>query len=143
MLVPLAIGLLVRGRYPDTAKALAGGFNHASTMGLAIGVVAALFVTWREVLGSLGSWIFVGVVIVIVVGFGAGWLGGWGRSASDRIVLGLGAAQRNISAALVIAASLGGDVIVLTLVAALALPIVLILAASEIGKRRGAQTYEA
>ena len=40
-----------------------------------------------------------------------------------------------IAAALVVASSLGGDAIVRTLVAALAIPIVLITLAGEIGKR--------
>ncbi|WP_141015464.1 bile acid:sodium symporter family protein [Nocardioides sambongensis] len=135
MLLPLAVGLLVRARYADAAASVVGGFNHASTTGLAVGVVSGLLVTWREVLGSVGSWIFIGTAIVIVAGLAAGWLASAGRPAGDRTVLGLGGAQRNISAALVIAASLGGDVVVLTLVAAIVLPIVLIVTAGEIGKR--------
>ncbi len=43
---------------------------------------------------------------------GDGWVGGLGHGSSDRTVLGLAAAQRNNSAALVIAASLGPDVVV-------------------------------
>ena len=42
--------------------------------------------------------------------------------------MGLATANRNIAAALVIAASIGGDVIVYTLVGALTLPVVLIRA---------------
>lgn len=136
MLLPLAVGLFVRARWAAAATAVVGGFNRASTTGLAIGVVAGLLVTWREIFGSIGSWIFVGVAIVILVGLGGGWVAGFGRPAGDRLVLGLGGAQRNISAALVIAASLGSDVVVLTLVAALALPIVLIALAAEIGRHR-------
>lgn len=138
MLLPLALGLIVNARWPEAATAVAAGFNKASTTGLAIGVVAGLLVTWREVFASIGSWVFIGTAIVIAVGLGAGWLSGIGRPSSDRIVLGLGGAQRNISAALVIAASLGPEVVVSTLVAALMLPIVLILTAAEIGRHRAA-----
>jgi BASS family bile acid:Na+ symporter len=53
------------------------------------------------------------------------------------IVLGLATAQRNIAAALVIAASLSGDVVVLTMVGALVIPVVLIGLAGELGKRFG------
>jgi predicted Na+-dependent transporter len=134
MLVPLALGLVVRARYPDLAVHIVGGFRRASTAGLAIGIVSGLLVTWREVLGSVGSWVFVGTLLVLAVGFGAGWLAGTGRVASDRPLLGLGTAQRNVSAALVIAASIGGDAMVRTLVAALVVPIVLIVVAGEIGK---------
>ncbi len=47
-------------------------------------------------------------------------------------------AQRNISAALVIAVAIGGDTVVCTLVEALAIPVVLIVLAGEMGKRAGA-----
>lgn len=142
MLVPMALGLIVNGRWPDAAAAVSAGFTKASTTGLAIGVVAALVVTWRDVFASIGSWIFVGTLIVILAGVGAGWLSGIGRSTADKIVLGLGGAQRNIAAALVIAGSLGAEVVVSTLVAALAMPIVLILTAAEIGKHRSADGSE-
>ena len=134
MLVPLALGLLVRARYPALAESLGGALKRASSAGLVIGIVAGLLVTWREVLGSVGSWIFAGTALVLVAGFAVGWLVGAGRPA-DRTLLGLATAQRNISAALVIAASLGTDTTVRTLVAALVIPIVLIVAAGEIGRR--------
>lgn len=136
MLVPLAVGLVVRARYPDAADAAVGPFRSASTAGLVVGIAAGLLVTWRQVVESVGSWIFVGTVIVIVTGLVAGWFGGVRQPPSRRLVLGLGTAQRNISAALVIAASLGADVVVRTLVAALALPILLIVLSGEIGRRR-------
>jgi BASS family bile acid:Na+ symporter len=53
----------------------------------------------------------------------------------DRVLLGLATAQRNIAAAIVVATTIGGDVVVLTLVGALVLPIVLIVLAGAIGKR--------
>jgi MFS superfamily sulfate permease-like transporter len=42
---------------------------------------------------------------------------------------------RNLAAAMVVAFSLGGDVVVLTLVAAIVMKIVLILLAGELGRR--------
>ncbi len=137
MLVPLALGLLVAARYPALAEQAVGGFRRASSAGLVIGIVAGLLVTWRDVLGSIGSWVFVGTAVVLVAGAGAGWLAGAGRPSSDRTVLGLATAQRNISAALVIAASLGGETVVRTLVAALVIPVVLIAVAGELGRRHG------
>jgi predicted Na+-dependent transporter len=137
MLVPLGVGLAVRARYPDLAGRLAGAFRRASSSGLVIGIVAGLLVTWREVLGSVGSWIFVGTAVVLVTGYVAGLVAGAGRPPADRTLLGFATAQRNISAALVIAASLGPDTIVRTLVAALVIPIVLIVLAGELGRRSG------
>jgi predicted Na+-dependent transporter len=135
MLAPLALGLVVRWRYPELAAAVVGAFQRASTTGLAVGIVAGLLVTWRDVLGSVGSWVFVGTLLVLGSGFLAGWLAAAGRQRSDRRLLGLGAAQRNVSAALVVAASIGGDTAVRTLVAAVVVPVVLIVAAGELGRR--------
>lgn len=132
MLVPLAIGLLTRARYAGLAGSWQGPVNQAATVGLALGVVAALLVSWRDVLGSLGSWIFVGTALMLVVGLAAGVVSPPGRPTGDKLVLGLATAQRNISAALVIAVSLDGDVIVRTLI----VPIALIALAGELGRRR-------
>ncbi len=144
MLVPLALGLLVRARYAELADRLAGPLRRASSTGLVIGIVAGLLVAWREVLGSVGSWIFVGTAIVLATGYGAGALAGAvAGPAADRTLLGLATAQRNISAALVIAASLGPDTVVRTLVAALVIPIVLIVLAGEMGRRSARPTESA
>jgi BASS family bile acid:Na+ symporter len=104
-------------------------------MGLLLGIGSALFLTWREVIGSIGTWLFAGLAIVLVVGLLAGWLAGLGRSSSERALLGLATANRNIAAALAIAASIGGDTIVYTLVGALTIPVLLIVLAKEIGRR--------
>lgn len=144
MLIPLGIGLFVRARYPDLAADWVGTAGLASSIGLLIGIVAALLVTWRDILGALGSLIFIGVAVVLIGGLAAGWVAGQGRGQGDRVVLSLATAQRNIAAAIVIAVSLGGDVIVMTLVGALVIPVVLIVLAGELGKRVGpAQEPEA
>ena len=137
MLIPLGLGLFVKARYEAFADSIVGQAGQISSTGLMIGIVAALLVSWQDVFGAIGSWIFIGVAIVLVTGLAAGYVAGWGRSTSDMTVLGLATAQRNIAAALVVAASLSGEVIVLTMVGALVIPIVLILLAGELGKRIG------
>ena len=138
MLIPLGLGLFVRARYPELADDWVGSAGQASTVGLLLGISCALLLTWREVVGAIGTWVFVGLAVVLVVGLLAGWLAGMGRPASERALLGLATAQRNISAALVIAVAIGGDTVVYTLVGALTIPVVLIVLAGEIGKRAGA-----
>jgi len=137
MLVPLAIGLFVRARYADLASSWAGPANQASSLGLLVGIAAGLLVSWQQILGAIGSWIFIGTAVLLVVALVAGWLAGLGRGSDTRNVAALATAQRNISAALVVAVSLGGDTIVYTLVAGLVLPVVLIVLAGEIGRRGG------
>ena len=135
MLIPLGIGLLVRARYPDLAQGWVGPTGQISSVGLVLGIVASLLLTWREILGAVGSWIFVGTAIILAAGLLTGYLAGLGRPSGDRTITALATAQRNIAAAIVVAASLGGDVLVLTLVGALVIPIVLIVLAGEVGKR--------
>ena len=135
MLIPLGMGLFAKARYEPFADSIVAQTGQISSTGLMIGIVAALLVSWQDIVGAIGSWIFVGVAIVLVAGLAVGYLSGIGRSGSDRTVLGLATAQRNIAAALVVAASLSGDVVVLTLVGALVIPIVLIVLAGELGKR--------
>ncbi len=140
MLIPLGIGLVIKARYAELAGSWVGTAGQISSVALLIGIGAALFVSWRDIVGAIGSWIFIGTVIILVAGLTTGYLAGVGRSRSDKTVLGLATAQRNISAAIVVATSLGGNVIVLTLVGALIIPIVLIVLAAELGKRAAAAT---
>jgi BASS family bile acid:Na+ symporter len=134
MLIPLGIGLLIRAKLSALADSWVGPVGQASTVGLLLGITSALFVSWQDVIGAIGTWIFVGVAIVLVAGLVSGWLAAVGRPG-DRVLLGLATAQRNIAAAIVVATTIGGDVVVLTLVGALVMPIVLIVLAGAIGKR--------
>jgi predicted Na+-dependent transporter len=135
MIIPLAIGLFIKARYDELAESWVGPAGTISSVGLVVGMVAALLVTWRDIIGAIGTWIFIGTAIVLVTALAVGWLAGYGRSKSDMTLTALGTAQRNIAAALVVAASLGGDVIVMTLIGALVIPVVLIVLAGELGKR--------
>ena len=138
MLIPLAVGLVVRMRLPELADDWMGKAAHASSSGLLLGIGSALMLTWREVIGSVGTWVFLGMAVILVTGLLAGWLAGFGRPSGDSTLLGLATANRNIAAALVIAASIGGDVVVYTLVGALTIPVVLIVLAGWVGRRAAA-----
>jgi predicted Na+-dependent transporter len=135
MLIPLGVGLAVRARYPSLADGWAGTASQVSNVALLLAIGAALFISWRDIIGSIGSWIFIGTGIVLASALVVGWLAGLGRPSGDRTVTALATAQRNIAAAIVVASSLSGDVIVLTLVGALVIPIVLIVLAGELGRR--------
>jgi predicted Na+-dependent transporter len=138
MLIPLAVGLVVRMRLPELADDWMGKAAHASSSGLLLGIGSALMLTWREVIGSIGTWVFLGMAVILVTGLLVGWLAWFGRPSGDRTLLGLATANRNIAAALVIAASIGGDVVVYTLVGALTIPVVLIVLAGWVGRRAAA-----
>ncbi len=135
MLIPLGLGLFVRARYPELADDWVGAAAKASSTGLLLGIGSALLLTWRDVIGSIGTWLFLGLAIILVTALVAGWVSGYGRSSGDRALFGLATANRNIAAALVIASTIGGDVVVYTLVGALTIPVLLIVLAGQIGRR--------
>jgi len=135
MLIPLAIGLGIRARYEPLADDWRGRLGQASTVGLLFGMGRALLLAWREILGAIGTGIFIAAGLVLLAGLVAGWVLSLGQPTGDRTVAAFATAQRNIAAAIVIAVPIGGDTLVYTLVGALVLPAVLIVLAGELGRR--------
>jgi predicted Na+-dependent transporter len=136
MLIPLAIGLFIKSRYATVADGLQPALAQISNVGLMLGFVALLALNWRSLLVTIGSGAILAVVLLIVGAFLFGWLLA-GKERAARPVLGLGAAQRNISAALVVASGNFNDpnVLVMCMVGALLMLAGLMLTAGELGKR--------
>lgn len=136
MLLPLAVALVVRVRYPDAAK-LAPALNLVSTTALALGIGAAVLVGLPQIWDQVGTGLLLATLLFVIVCLAVGYLlGGSGRS--QRVVTSLGSAQRNLSAALLIAGTsfVGTPVVLVTvMVASLLLTAVLLLTAAELGKR--------
>jgi predicted Na+-dependent transporter len=136
MLLPLAIGLLVKWRYPETAVSWQPHLSQASTYSLLLLIAAGLLLQWRNIIGAIGSWLILGTLILVVGALVIGYLLSFGSGANDRKVAALGTGQRNLSAALLVGASFGdAETLVMTLVASLILAVVLIVMSGEIGKR--------
>ncbi len=87
MLIPLGAGLFVKARYEEFADSIVGQAGQISSTGLMVGIVAALLVSWQDVFGAIGSWVFIGVAIVLVAALVVGYICGVGRSQNDMIVL--------------------------------------------------------
>ncbi|PFG44655.1 BASS family bile acid:Na+ symporter [Isoptericola jiangsuensis] len=136
MLLPLAVALAVRARYPRSA-ALAPRLNQISTTALALGIGAAVVVALPEIGDQVGTGVVVATLLLVVVLLAVGYLlGGTGRA--QRVTTALGTAQRNLSAALLVAGtSFVGtpEVLVTVMVASLVLTAALLLAAAEVGRR--------
>lgn len=141
MLLPLAIALVVRARYPESGS-LAPALNQVSTVALALGIGSAVLVGLPEIWDQIGTGVLVATLVLVVVCLAAGYLlGGSGRD--QRVVTGLGTAQRNLSAALLIAGTSFHDtpeVLVTVMVASLVLTGALLLVAGELGRRAPAPT---
>lgn len=100
MLVPLAAGLLGRARWPAAAARVQPVMGRLATLALATLVIATIVANYRGIVdvGWRGA---AAAVIVILGAFVIGYA--LGSSRHRREVLGLGTAQRNISAATIVA----------------------------------------
>ena len=135
MLIPLGVGLFVKARYPEPADGWSTDLSKISSLALVLGFVAAVLVSYEDIFGAVGTWIFLGAVLLAVFSFATGWLFAVGSNRETQRVAGLSTAQRNLSAALLAAATnFDSETIVLTMVASLALGVVLILLAGELGR---------
>ena len=140
MLLPLAIGLFIKARYENIATSLFPHLNQASSLGLVLLLVSGVAVNYEIILGVIGTGgilaIFVFLGITLVAGYFLG-----GTQVNSRSVVGLGNAQRNISAAFLVAVgnfSEDPDVLAMIMVAGLLGLVLLMVVAGEIGKRAGA-----
>jgi predicted Na+-dependent transporter len=138
MLIPLAVGLFIKARYEDIAARIQPTFGQASNLALLVLTVLGLVLNFGpmiDLVGSLG--ILAGIIFIVLavlIGFLMGMLGS--TDGGIRSVMGLGTAQRNISAALVVGAqNFDSDVITYLMVIAIIALVVLMPLAGELGKR--------
>ena len=105
---PLGVGLLIRARHPDFAATFQPVATQVSTVAVGFLMVALLVVNFEKIISTVGTGGILAALIVLVGAFAVGFLVG-GRPEEQRSVLGLGTAQRNLSAAIVVAAQNFGD----------------------------------
>jgi BASS family bile acid:Na+ symporter len=138
ILVPLAISLFVRARYPNAAESSQPLFAQASNLSLFFLMVLMVVLNFSDVVGLLGSGGLLASLILVILTTAGGYLLGRLGQAGDWIQ-GLGAGQRNIAAAMVVATmNFGNDEVVMVVVYSLIVLVVLIPLALELGKRAGA-----
>ena len=135
MLIPLAIGLFIKARYEEAAANIQPTFGMASNIALLALTVLGLVLNFNSMIALVGSFGILAGIIFILISLVIGYLLG-GSEGGIRSVMGLGTAQRNISAALVVAAqNFGADVITYLMVMAIIGLVILMPAAGELGKR--------
>lgn len=136
LLVPLGISLFVRARWEDIALRAEPHFNQASTFSLLILIVLMLILNAQSVISLFGSGGLLASAILVAVSLVAGYLLG-GPGTSNKWVQSLGAGQRNISAAMVVAISSFGDQEIVTIVVySLITMIIMTPLAGELSRRR-------
>jgi predicted Na+-dependent transporter len=135
ILVPLAVSLFVRARYPEAAASALPHFAQASNLSLLFLMVLMVVLNFSDVVGLLGSGGLLASLILVGLTTAGGYLLGRLGKAGDWLQ-GLGAGQRNIAAAMVVATmNFGNDEIVMVVVYSLIGMVVIIPLALELGKR--------
>jgi BASS family bile acid:Na+ symporter len=135
MLLPLGIALFVRAHAPETAASFEPVMTKASSLAILVLMVVGLGLNVTNILGMFGTGGILALLLFIAAALGIGLALG-GREPGARSVMGLGTAQRNISAALVVGAQNFTDPNVITtlLVGAILLLLVLMPTARRLGQ---------
>jgi bile acid:Na+ symporter, BASS family len=143
MLLPLGIGMAVRGRSQRWATQLRPIAAIASNISMVLAVLLLFGLNFEAVIGTIGSGAVavavVFVLILVAIGYAAG-----GPQTTTRSVLALGTGQRNVAAALIVASQNAADarVVVMLLVGTLAGLFVLLPAARWFAKRATATSAQ-
>jgi BASS family bile acid:Na+ symporter len=101
MMLPLAIGLLVKARLSGLSAKAQAPLSRLSMLSLVLLIALLLITNMQNVLSLYGTRGVLASIFFIAVGSGIGWLLG-GPQLDTRGVMALGTAQRNIAAALVV-----------------------------------------
>ena len=127
MLIPIVVGLMYRSHSAEGAQEWAPVMNKVSGVALLIMLVTGLGLNISNIIDLIGSYGFLALILFVVGSLLIGMLMG-GRDPAVRSVLGLGTAQRNVAAA-VLVTSLnfpGTMTLPFVLVASIVLPLILI-----------------
>lgn len=135
ILLPLVTGFLIRVRFDEIADRLQPLLAQTSNIALLLLIVLAVVLNYKSLLGLISSFglfaVMLFVIGLLIIGYS---LGG---DNDMRSVFGLSAAQRNISAALVVAGeNFGTEVTTYLLVAGIISLLILMPVAGVLGRRK-------
>lgn len=137
MLFPLGIGLFMNSRWQKTAKELEGLMSSASSFAILLLLAGAIILQWSAIVSLIGTGGLFAIGVFLLVSLALGYVAG-GSDPAIRSVMGLGTAQRNVSAALVVGAQNFGDspnVLITVVVGALVGLVLLLPIGGELGSR--------
>jgi predicted Na+-dependent transporter len=139
MLIPLAIGLLFKSHSPESADHWQPVMNKISGMAILVLLVVGLGLNISNILSLIGTGGIIALLLFIVGSLLIGFLLG-SRDPAVRSVMGLGTAQRNVAAAILVSAQnfAGTMTLPFVLVAAILLLLILLPTAKRMGARNQA-----
>lgn len=143
MLIPLGLSLFVRARWQPIAETAQPYFAQASTFSLILLIVLMLVLNFSSIISLFGSGGLLASIVLVIVALVAGYLLG-GPGASNKWVQSLGAGQRNIAAAMVVATmNFGDEELVMIIVFSVITMVIMTPLAGELGKRKAAKSEPA
>lgn len=137
MLLPLAVGMIVKNRSEKWSARLRPAFALVSNLSMLLTVVLLIGLNYTAMLGTFGSGAVAVAVVFVALSTATGFALG-GPGLKTRSVLALGTGQRNVAAALLIATQnfpSEPGVVVMLLVSTFAGLVVLLLAARWCARR--------
>lgn len=142
MLIPLGLSLFVRARWQSIAETAQPYFAQASTFSLILLIVLMIVLNFSSIISLFGSGGLLASIILVIVALAAGYLLG-GPGASNKWVQSLGAGQRNIAAAMVVATmNFGDEELVMIIVFSVISMVIMTPLVGELGKRRAKTSSE-
>jgi predicted Na+-dependent transporter len=143
MLLPIILGLLYRSHSAEEAGQWAATLNKASGLALLVMLVVGLGLNISNILSLIGSFGFLALLLFVVGSLLIGYLLG-GRDPGVKSVMGLGTAQRNVAAAILVASLNfpGSLTLIYILVASIILPLILIPTARRLGRSSEPETVQ-
>jgi predicted Na+-dependent transporter len=141
MLIPLVLGLLFRSSSPQDAQHWAPLMNKVSGVALLLMLVTGLGLNISNIISLIGSRGFLALFLFVIGSLVIGFILG-GRDPAVRSVMGLGTAQRNVAAAILVTSLNfpGTMTLPYVLVASIVLPLILIPTARGLGRRSAADS---
>jgi len=136
MLIPILLGLMYRSHSTEGAAHWAPVMNKVSGVALLVLLVTGLGLNISNIIDLIGSYGFLALILFVVGSLLVGIILG-GRDPAVRSVLGLGTAQRNVAAAILVTTLnfAGTMTLPYVLVASIVLPLILLPAAKRLGRR--------
>ena len=120
MLLPLAGALAVNAKVPQVAARVKPALDKVSNVSLMLLIGLLTLFNVKSVLAVFGTFGILAGVLFLAAGYGIGWVLG-GPASDTRPVLGLGTAQRNIAAALVVGSQSFSDPEVVVMIVVVAI----------------------
>jgi BASS family bile acid:Na+ symporter len=140
MLLPIVLGMMYKSHSSEEAAHWAPLLNKVSGVALLVMLVTGLGLNLSNIIDLIGSRGFLALLLFVVGSLLIGFLMG-GRDPAVRSVMGLGTAQRNVAAAILVTSLnfAGTMTLPFVLVASIVLPLILIPTARRLGKGKEAE----